>query len=72
MLFYYNTTEGKTHYFSVYYSVRRNKTRVVEIEMDDLWALVKDGKLQLKEISPADFTHPIPANISGNVKTFII
>lgn len=72
MLFYYNTTEGETYYFSVYYSVRKAITRVVEIAMDDLWELVKEGNLQLKEVSPADFPHPIPANISGTVKAFII
>lgn len=72
MLFYYNTTEGETHYFSVYYSVRKTVTRIVEIEMDELWELVKEGKLQLTEMSPADFPHKIPGNIDGTVKAFII
>lgn len=78
MLFYYNTTDGGTHYFSVYHSLKalpfggRPETRIVEIEMDDLWELVKEGTLQLTEISPADFPHKIPANILGDVKAFII
>lgn len=72
MLFYYNTTAGETFYFSVYYSVKRNKTYVTEIHMDEMWELIKAGNLELKEISPADFPHKIPANIDGTVKAFII
>ena len=72
MLFYFNTIEGKTLYFSVHYSVRHNVTHIVEIEMDELWELVNEGGLQLTEFSPLDFPHDIPGNISGNVKAFII
>jgi hypothetical protein len=71
MLYYYNT-DGNTHYFSVYYSITRNEIRIVEIEMEDFWGLVKEGDLQLKEVSPSDFIYKIPGNILGAVKVFII
>jgi hypothetical protein len=72
MLFYYHTYNSKTHYFSVYYSVKKAITRIVEISEDELWSLVKEGNLQLEEISPTDFPHKLPGNIFGNVKVFVI
>lgn len=72
MLFYYSTTTGETFYFSVWVNVVKEKIHITEIEEDDLWHLVKDGNLELTEISPTDFRYPLPGNISGNVKAFII
>jgi hypothetical protein len=73
MLFYFSTTEGKTHYFSVYCSVKANSVSVVEFDEDEFWSLVKDGNLQVKEVSPADFpyTEYLLPSISGNVKVFL-
>jgi hypothetical protein len=71
MLFYYHTTDGKTHYFSVCYKPKSNMVHIEEIEEDELFGIVA-GDMELNEISPLDFPHKIPGNISGTVKAFFI
>jgi hypothetical protein len=72
MLYYYHTMDGETLYFSTNYRPKLQVTQIVEIEEDDFWSIVKEGKLTQEEIYPDVFKYPIPGNISGTVKAFVI
>lgn len=71
MLYYYNTTEGKTHYFSATYKIRTNTMQIVEVSEDEFWGTIA-GDLIMEEVSPAAFPYKLPATISGTVKVFAI
>ena len=72
ILYYFRTTDGEPHYFSVVYKPSTRETMIAEIESDEFWALVVDGQLVCEDISPADFKYSLPATIQGDVKVFKI